>query len=98
LVKAQTPAPGKPLARGGQVTLTTMDGRSGVPQGYTVVPSLRGLSARRALASLTVQSLDASVTGSGVVVAQAPSAGSRVKIGTRVRLRCEPRSVALAGL
>lgn len=98
MVKAQTPAPGKPLARGGLVTLTTIDGRSGVPQGYTVVPSLRGLSARRALASLTVQSLDASVTGSGVVVAQAPSAGSQVKIGTRVRLRCEPRSITLAGL
>jgi cell division protein FtsI (penicillin-binding protein 3) len=98
MVRGQTPAPGKPLARGGVVTLTTVDGSAGVPAGYTVVPNLRGLSARRALASLTVQNLDASVAGSGVVVAQSPTAGSQVKAGTRVRLRCEPRSVALAGL
>jgi cell division protein FtsI/penicillin-binding protein 2 len=98
MVSGQTPAPGKPLARGGVVTLTTIDGSAGVPAGYTIVPNLRGLSARRALASLTVQNLDASIAGSGVVVAQAPTAGSRVKAWTRVRLRCEPRSVALAGL
>jgi membrane peptidoglycan carboxypeptidase len=98
MVRGQTPAPGKPLARGGVVTLTTVDGSAGVPAGYTVVPNLRGLSARRALASLTVQNLDASIAGSGVVVAQSPTAGSQVKAGTRVRLRCEPRSVALAGV
>jgi beta-lactam-binding protein with PASTA domain len=98
MVRGQTPAPGKLLARGGVVTLTTVDGSAGVPAGYTVVPNLRGLSARRALASLTVQNLDASIAGSGVVVAQSPTAGSQVKAGTRVRLRCEPRSVALAGL
>jgi beta-lactam-binding protein with PASTA domain len=45
-----------------------------------------------------VQNLDASIAGSGVVVAQSPTAGSQVKAGTRVRLRCEPRSVALAGV
>ena len=98
IVRSQTPAPGKPLARGGVVTLMTVDGPASVPKGCTVVPNLRGLSARRALASLTVQNLDASVAGSGVVVAQSPPAGTQVKTGTRVRLRCEPRSVALAGL
>jgi cell division protein FtsI (penicillin-binding protein 3) len=98
MVRSQSPAPGAPLKRGAVVVLTTAGGSAGVPSGYTVVPNLRGLSARRALASLTVQNLDASVAGSGVVVAQSLPAGTQVKVGTRVRLRCEPRSVALAGL
>jgi membrane peptidoglycan carboxypeptidase len=98
MVRSQSPAPGKPLARGAVVTLTTVDGSAGVPKGYTVVPDLRGLSARRGLASLMAQNLDASVTGSGVIVAQSPPAGTRVKVGVCVRLRCEPRSVALAGI
>jgi cell division protein FtsI/penicillin-binding protein 2 len=98
MVRGQTPVPGKQLARGGVVTLTTVDGAPDVPKGFTVVPNLRGLSARRALASLTVQNLDATVSGSGVVVAQSPAAGSQVRAGTRVRVRCEPRSIALAGL
>ena len=65
---------------------------------YTEVPDLRGLSIRRAINSLTVQQLEAAVTGSGVVVAQTPAPGGQVRAGSRVMLRCEPRGPIVAGL
>jgi cell division protein FtsI (penicillin-binding protein 3) len=61
------------------------------------IPDLRGLSLRRALATLRLHGLDATVAGSGLVVAQNPGAGRRAPRGTRVSLRCELRDFSDVG-
>jgi cell division protein FtsI (penicillin-binding protein 3) len=64
--------------------------------GSISVPDLRGLSVRRAVATLRIRGLDASVSGSGLVVGQDPPPGRRVKPGVRVDLRCESREFSAA--
>ena len=96
VVRSQKPPAGTLLAPGKEVVLATGEAPSRAP--YTEVPDLRGLSIRRAINSLTLQQLEASVAGSGVVVAQTPVPGQQVKVGTRVLLRCEPRGSIIAGL
>jgi cell division protein FtsI (penicillin-binding protein 3) len=96
VVRAQEPLPGRTLPRGGDVVLSTGGAPAeGVAPGYTVVPDLRGMPMRRAINALVAQHLDAAVSGSGVVAAQAPPGGGQVRTGTRVLVRCEPRKTAL---
>lgn len=94
VVEQQTPVAGSLLARGKTVTLVTNSRSAIPPQGFVLVPDLRGLTIRRALNSLITNQLDAAVSGSGVVVSQSPAAGQQVKTGTRVSMRCEQRMVA----
>jgi membrane peptidoglycan carboxypeptidase len=98
VVLRQSPAPGERNAPPGRVRLITEDAQAVAPPGYTVVPSLKGLGIRRAINRLTTQQLDAVVEGSGIVVAQSSQPGQQVKIGSRVALRCEPRSLATVAL
>jgi cell division protein FtsI (penicillin-binding protein 3) len=77
--------------------IRTMDmdatGASAAPAGYAVVPDVCGFPIRRAVNSLVVRRLDAAITGSGVVVAQSPRPGERVKAGSRVSIRCESKNL-----
>jgi cell division protein FtsI (penicillin-binding protein 3) len=91
LVIRQTPPAGTKLAAGGRVTLNTEE-TAALSPGYTVMPALRGMSMRRAINSLTSRRLEVSASGSGVVVSQSPPAGQKVKPGSRVVIRCEPRA------
>jgi cell division protein FtsI (penicillin-binding protein 3) len=100
IVVRQSPNPGTKLATGGSVKLTMNGERPSAPGGYTVVPDVRHLTIRRALNLLMLSQLDAAVEGSGVVLAQTPESGERVRIGTRITIRCEPPfrfAVATAG-
>ena len=63
-----------------------------------MVPRLDGLTARRAVNQLKAIGLDVAVLGSGVVAGQSPNAGQQVKAGTRVTVRCAPRSLASVNL
>ncbi|MBP1654260.1 MAG: Peptidoglycan glycosyltransferase [Bacteroidetes bacterium] len=94
VVIRQSPPAGTRLAAGAQVILTTEE-TIATSAGYTVVPSLRGMSIRRAINSLNARRLEVSVTGSGVVVSQSPPAGQNVKPGSRIVIRCEPRARTL---
>jgi len=60
-----------------------------------VVPNLLGQSVRKAVGILSNGQLDAVVAGSGVVISQEPIAGTIVSPGTKVLLKCEPKSVTL---
>ncbi len=92
VVASQKPAPGARLALGERVVLATDN--TAADGGLTIVPDVRNLTARRAVNRLAVRQLDPLVSGSGIVRTQSPQAGERVRTGTRVVVRCEPRPVA----
>jgi len=87
-VLAQSPNAGEKLLTDGVINLATDQASAQVPAGFTRVPYLGGLSIRRALNRLTIQHLEAEVAGSGVVDQQYPLAGTLVKTGSSVRIRC----------
>jgi len=91
LVQRQEPKPGTLVRRNESILLETEDNEAQVPEGYARVPDVRRLPIRNAVSRLSLQQLDASVRGSGLVVAQSPAAGQCVKAGSRILLRCEPR-------
>ncbi|HTS00270.1 MAG TPA: penicillin-binding transpeptidase domain-containing protein [Bacteroidota bacterium] len=88
VVTRQSPGAGSRCAARSTVTLVTGDAPAGAG-GLVAVPDLRGQAIRRALTRLSLLHLEATIQGSGVVVAQDPTPGSRVKAGTPVALRCE---------
>lgn len=94
IVSGQSPAPGAIIPAGERVRLVART--EDVAGGYTTVPDLRGLALRRALNRLTTARLDAVVEGSGVVEAQTPRPGEKVKVGTRVGIRCAADQVMLS--
>jgi membrane peptidoglycan carboxypeptidase len=99
IVKSQTPAAGTRLARGGRVTVTlTTPSGTGTEDGFTIIPPVTGLSMRRAASSLVLHRLDPVLSGSGTVTAQMPAAGTKVRAGTRVTVRCEPKTLSLVNL
>jgi cell division protein FtsI/penicillin-binding protein 2 len=57
---------------------------------YAIMPKLTGLSARKALGVLALSGLTAQIVGMGRVVRQDPKAGSKIKVGARGLLECEP--------
>jgi cell division protein FtsI (penicillin-binding protein 3) len=63
-----------------------------------LIPDVRGLSVRRAVATLKTRKLEPVVAGSGTVVRQNPVAGQPAKEGTRVTLVCQPKAVQAMSL
>ncbi len=57
---------------------------------YGSMPSLIGLSLRKAIVELSMHGLRAKVDGHGLVTGQQPAAGSNMKIGSRCYLECKP--------
>lgn len=94
VVIAQSPGAGSKALEGKTVTMDTDRDNSGIMQGFAVVPDVTGLTIRRAITRLTMDHLEVAVEGSGVVAAQRPEGGAQVKRGTRVALRCAPKSLA----
>jgi stage V sporulation protein D (sporulation-specific penicillin-binding protein) len=92
----QTPAPGTRLEPGKSVRLTTRDGSQKNVTGVTVIPDLSGLTLRRAVNQLNLQQLEVVILGSGQVVSQSPKSGERVRVGSAVTIRCEPKRLSLA--
>ena len=92
IVARQIPRAGTLLERGSTVTLVT---GPGAETKVAIVPDLRDLSIRRALASVAVHRLEARVNGSGRVVSQHPRPGERVRPGTPIVLDCRPPGSAL---
>lgn len=98
IVLEQEPSPGTRLTRNTSISLTTEEGGIKPEDGYAMVPDLKNLTIRRARNRLLTNHLDIDITGSGVVVAQNPQAGRQVKVGSRVHVRCIPRSLSTAVL
>ncbi len=94
IVVHQVPEPGKAAKAASMVLLETAQ-YSEAPRrvdGLISVPNLRGITIRRAVNRLVLENLRVGVVGSGRVVSQTPEPGTRVKGGTKVQLRCEPKS------
>ena len=60
----------------------------------TLVPDVRGFSARRAVSLLTMEQFEPIVNGSGIVVQQQPQAGASSRSRAKVILTCQPKSAA----
>jgi cell division protein FtsI/penicillin-binding protein 2 len=84
---AQSPAAGQAAERGASVTvwLAADAGSAGL-----LLPDLVGLPLREALRRLTPQQVRTRIQGSGIVVRQAPAAGTPLTPGSECRLWCEP--------
>jgi beta-lactam-binding protein with PASTA domain len=93
VVVRQVPPAGAKIAPGSAVVLIR-NAAAAVPNGFTVVPDVRGLSMRRAMNRLTTQHLEVAIAGSGNVTSQVPPPGDHVKIGTRIGIRCESRNLS----
>lgn len=88
-VLAQDPPPGAPARRGATVALTLA---SDVEAGDRIMPDLRGLSVREALAQLRALAIPVGrVRGSGSVVDQSPEPGRPVRRQTRAALTLSSR-------
>jgi stage V sporulation protein D (sporulation-specific penicillin-binding protein) len=93
----QHPEAGTRLQAGGEVAIVAGGGgASALAAGFSRVPDVHGLSLRRAMNRLASEQLDGDVSGSGIVSAQSPPAGTQVKSGTRVAIRCDPRPAPAA--
>jgi cell division protein FtsI (penicillin-binding protein 3) len=98
VVGRQVPLPGTKVDRGTTVKLINDDIGPALANGLTNIPDVRGLTIRRAINRLTMQQLGVDVDGSGVVVSQFPAAGTQVRIGSKVTIRCAPKGAALVSL
>jgi hypothetical protein len=97
-VISQSPPAGTRVPAGGVVTLTMSDGSTPppVPGAEVVVPNVTGLHLDQAVSTLHEAGISdsfgtAACNGPGIdvrVVAQLPSAGSRVPQGSRISLSC----------
>jgi len=94
VVRHQVPAPGKAVAAGSLVQLVTTENAGGARR----APNLRGMSLRRAVNALASERLVPVLSGSGCVVSQSPEAGSPVRTGEKIYVRCEPKPVSTAQL
>lgn len=98
VVLRQSPSPGTRALPGTAIKIITSELDIKVPKGFAAVPDVRRMSIRRAINRLSMDEFVVSVTGSGIVVGQVPGPGQQVKLGARVLLRCEPKSVSLVAL
>ncbi len=97
-VLGQTPVAGTKALDETSIRLATDHPGAKVPEGFAIVPDVRGLTMRRAINRLTIQKLDAEVRGSGIVSTQAPPPGRMVKAGMRISITCSPKGNALVSL
>ncbi len=57
---------------------------------YTIVPNVSGLNLREAVALMSSRKLHVVVRGHGKVVKQIPEPGSKIRVGARCVVECEP--------
>ena len=57
---------------------------------YTLVPSVKEMGLREALAKLAQKKLRVIVHGSGKVISQNPEPGKKIRVGARCVIECEP--------
>jgi stage V sporulation protein D (sporulation-specific penicillin-binding protein) len=81
-VLAQSPPPGSPAERGEAVEIMLS------PPAQPVVPDVRGLPLRAALAALSAGAVPARAAGTGIVVSQNPLPGARLAPGGYCLLTC----------
>jgi len=96
VVSSQAPVAGTRLLTGKTVIIATEENQSATTaDGFVFVPNLSGAAIRRAINRLRSRGLDVAIEGSGVVVRQSPVPGQQVKKGTRVLIRCAPRTTTV---
>ncbi len=83
-VTGQFPVPGATAYKGGTITARLDPPALGEEE--VTVPPLAGKSLREAAQILALRGLLMEVEGSGLVARQEPAAGTRVKVGTRIRV------------
>lgn len=91
IISEQVPASGTQLTKGGKVKLYSPGNDGRVSQ---TVPDLKGVSLAQAKVMLEAKNLNISSTGSGIVIAQDPKAGSSVDEGTIINVTLQEASTS----
>lgn len=91
IISEQVPASGTQLTKGGIVKLYTEGKDERVSQ---TVPDLKGVTFAQAKIMLEAKNLNISSTGSGIVIAQAPKAGSSIDEGTVINVTLQEASTS----
>lgn len=89
IVVSQSPAPGSSVDENCVIQLTTAR-LAKQQETFTTVPNVLGKTIRDALNQFARSNLHVMVRGSGRVVKQDPTAGSRIRCGARCVIDCEP--------
>lgn len=84
LIVAQTPKSGAMVPHGATIIVYTGEGQVG--QDEVTVPNLHDLSLREASELLAMIGLRLESSGSGIALDQDPSAGTKVKVGTPIKV------------
>lgn len=97
-VSAQSPVPGTELEAGQQLTITLTNARvatdtTEVPENYSVIPDVGGMSMRKASLLITRAGFEARLLGSGTVYTQFPRPGDMMEKGREVTVRGKARSL-----
>ncbi len=96
IVIRQSPEPGKLLERASAVSLVVHETTENA--GALTVPSLMGMSLRRAVSRLVMDEYEVKIQGTGIVRQQFPPAGQQAPHGSLVILVCRPQPVVAAAL
>ncbi|MGM0545816.1 MAG: penicillin-binding transpeptidase domain-containing protein [Bacteroidota bacterium] len=91
-IVGQSPSSGKELLAGEKLTLTLSDSISEdeiqeLPEGYSVIPDVGGMSMRKAMLLLNSRGFETEMIGSGTVYNQFPRPGDKMKQGRSVTIR-----------
>jgi len=98
IVVRQSPEPGIRAEKNSVVKMVLRGEPSADQKGLLVVPDVRGMTARRAVNRLVLDEFEPALEGSGIVTSQSPHPGQKTRIGTTIRLVCEPAGIATAVL
>jgi cell division protein FtsI (penicillin-binding protein 3) len=98
MVLDQWPEPGDSLAEDSKISLVlneieVLNDSTKVPDGYAVIPQLRGLNMRKAVHEINKAGFEAQLIGSGTVYTQYPRAGDLMRTGFTITVRGKARSM-----
>lgn len=97
-IKSQTPKAGTKLTSKEKITLElshaiAVADTSEVPDGYSVIPDVGGMSMRKANVLINSRGFEAKMIGSGTVYTQFPRPGDMMKLGRTVTVRGKAKAL-----
>jgi cell division protein FtsI (penicillin-binding protein 3) len=97
-VSQQTPQPGTTLSPKDEITLElsqtiAVKDTTEIPDGYSVIPDVGGLSMRKAIILINSRGFEAKMVGSGTVYTQFPRPGDMMKQGRSITVRGKAKAL-----
>jgi cell division protein FtsI (penicillin-binding protein 3) len=97
-IATQHPAPGSTLTTNDAVTIEltnelSMPDTSDLPDGYSIIPDVGGMSMRKATQLVTARGFETKMIGSGTVYTQFPRPGDQMKKGRTITIRGKSKAL-----